>query len=502
MADSPGMERLVSGEEPQAQEAYEFADTEQEDDRPPTPPISLDQLMYLQCLHTCKAPVGYYRSSAEAAGNGGCGDTSRATEDVQNCVSDPVFQDSRPGQQGEKDVDAVKNAITISALPARESVHEGESMDTNNGFTKPKTLKQMLAEKRASIVEKMSKKFGLTSLTRSPCVLDSSAAALEDGAARAVGLEAAANIGDKMIDVKMDQEVENGGLWQQRSKILKTPRSWAKTPRGNGSSAPIVSIWSPTSNDDLLKETITGVGALHAGPQMQLLSVPLASSIELGQLTKKEDAKTPADGFKESQDMSYVIDFKRTSDKGPVPVMHNLWEEQNRLKTFATACPVQAEELAGENLQISNSVREGRALETLRKSKGVFKLDDDQNTRKDRGTHEISSFFAQTEDAPSDLAAVTAAGREIPEQESMGSKKKGQDTPRKDFEIEDLITAMNEALASSRSPLRGLQVLYLCCCAHVYARYLCRAEQPHWVSLRVLLLTAHIDFLSIGESDR
>ena len=70
---------------------------------------------------------------------------------------------------GEKDVDAVKNAITISALPARESVHEGESVDTNSGFTKPKTLKQMLAEKRASIVEKMSKKFGLTSLTRSPC---------------------------------------------------------------------------------------------------------------------------------------------------------------------------------------------------------------------------------------------------------------------------------------------------------------------------------------------
>ena len=37
---------------------------------------------------------------------------------------------------------------------------------------------------------------------------------------------------------------------------------------------------------------------------------------------------SPADDFKESQDMSYVIDFKRTSDKGPVPVMHNLWEEQ------------------------------------------------------------------------------------------------------------------------------------------------------------------------------
>ena len=501
MAD-PGMERLVSGEGPEAKETDEFPDTEQEHDRPPTPPISLDQLMYLQCLHTCKAPVGYHLSSAEAAGNGGCGDASRATEYVQNCVSDPVFHDSRPGQRGEKDVDAVKKAITISALPARESVHEGESVDTNNGFTKPKTLKQMLAEKRASIVEKMSKKFGLTSLTRGSCVLDSSAAALEDGAASAVGLEAAANIGDKRIDVKMDQELENGKLWQQRSKILKTPSSWAKTPRGNGSSAPIVSIWSPTSNDDLLKETITGVGASDAGPQMQLLSVPLASSIELGQLTKREDAETHAEGFEESQDMSYVIDFKRTSDKGPVPVMHNLWEEQNRLITFATACPIQAEELAGENLQISNSVREGRALETLRKSRGGFTLDDEQNALKDRGTHDISSYFGQTEDAPSDLAAVTAAGREIPEQESMGSKKKGQDPPRKNFESDDLITAMNEALASSRSPLRGLQVLYLGSCTHMYERYSCSADQPSWASLRVLLLTAHTDCLSIGESNR
>ena len=53
MADSPGMERLVSGEEPQAQEAYEFADTEQEDDRPPTPPISQTS----SCISNACIPV-------------------------------------------------------------------------------------------------------------------------------------------------------------------------------------------------------------------------------------------------------------------------------------------------------------------------------------------------------------------------------------------------------------------------------------------------------------